>query len=484
MILIIENPELTHLSTEAIVYLQKNSNHHFKICGDKNILKTIIEFYTNGCRHFILSLIQDQLLELTGIFEKLIDAKFVSTAFCPTTDGIRLKNLLYTVSSDSYLKGLDLEEGLLVYKKFNPSIPFKNKNFYCCSLLDFNKEEAANHKNIYIFGQIWPEVIEKLTDQNHKLWGLASPPPENLIFPNKILELKVIYPQPSIRPHQNTFWNQLTKIRNFSLTNPSNSIYPFLLNQDWNELIELGIITSKRINNGYYISSETNLSSFYNMDNDYIQIKGPIVQISQKEEKDLGYPIFKSKKIESKIKKHHKLGARKFILDASTKQLIKILNSEKWTDSLFICPFTSDPDLRRANSNFLFSLEEDKQTLSEICRQHKNIFFILGEDKSVNKFVIIKELSIRKISYFTVKEVLKEKVLPAYEGTIYVVANEEEWDKIKNLSRRRGQNLLKYQSKSLCNPLFYGQNYWLDNIKNLYKFDIGFLFRFGYIVDC
>jgi hypothetical protein len=257
---------------------------------------------------------------------------------------------------------------------------------------------------------IWSLVFDNLLpDRRYAIYSVESYPPRGIKVPANVDALNINYPKSSIITQINSTWNVISKDPDFSYSDCVTDTFSLLINQDWQLLKDLFMISLTLTQGDRFISRYLPLYNFTiksNNSNRHVKRAAKhycyvwLMHESYENPYSLANARYLLKTnrrlskfrvvddIKSAVKKYYKAGFRNFILDAPS-DFIKPVQKMKLHDSLFICNRSTDPTLRVPGSNFLFALCDDDTHIQDRGYAIKyatndHYHYILGTSDNVN----------------------------------------------------------------------------------------------------
>lgn len=425
IILIIINEDVVQFNREAIEYLKENIDNKLIFISDDNIADDINHHYQQGVRYFILYTLSQQILEIDDIISSKKDAVFIS----PTSTVLKLRgrhsNLYFVSAANNYLNPLitkiSILDTCLVYDNEEDAFVdevvhiFSTFNIPTFSINDPNiSDQLASYYNITMVStnrDIFENIAEALNDrqENHFIFSIELVPSETFEFPKNVVGFTAHFPKTTLVPQLHSYWNIVSKNPQFTYTYPSIGCLPFLVNVQGNlmdyvgDLKRLHLISNSRIETGLLRFSYLQFVGIklrYNLTNSYIdkyqfRSKEAIWLISRDQDnksKLLNIQFLKHYQLFQKfvftddfalsVKDYYDAGFRLFVLDGPSKMVEpvhRLVCLGNFKDALFICLRATTNRLRKAGSNFLFPILDDKT----MVRYHLFIQSRATDDKSV-----------------------------------------------------------------------------------------------------
>jgi len=554
---IIQDPELA-LPDEALQYLKLNSKP-FAIYPNSGADIIIYREYNNGVRHFILNIISVEIIALLPVILSLSDAKFVATASTLISLRGAAPNLYFTLASDKYI---DLVANNL--RGFIPTICVVYDNItdpYVKGVVDifiahgyptFEVSDFTwqNYANLLVVtvpfdSSIWQTITDNLLPPPHiyTIYSISVTPSLVVTKPTNVSNVSIIYPNPTVIPQLNSYWNIACKDPNWDMLPPWFGIYPLLTNQKWDESILIS--PTFQINGFYYnrLLSSAPIHPRFNLQNPNVLHKptGYIWLISDKyvtkyTKANLKYlkqtnplicRIRTTSDLQCAVKKYWCQGYRQFVLQASSDQIERVqkLNLK---GGVFVCTRSTSPTVRSPGSPYIFGLTDDNTMIDEKLVSIWKIsgfksIVIIGTSDNVNipnfrahlDELGIPWLDVNNLSKLppNVIYVLSVGDLGDYQYVLdYIIANKSKYPYINRIvnygeyitedqyklmnqifpsegipvvnNYNSSQPFLESEYSEISRPLYFIDEvvfYDLSNI--LLKYPLDFLFAFGYLID-
>lgn len=453
-------------SEETQVYLQAMTKNKLvfyvnnSIENTKNII--IDEYSKRGTRNFVLNLLSSDIIILKPLLEKYKDAKFVATISSLISLRNSIENLYFTSSSDVYLYyisdvGLGYNTCIVYDKKENPYVEevinifgSKGTKYYEYKSTEWHKYEVLVLVSTDF--DIWYYVTENIpTKNNYTLWSLQLKPPSDIRYKPNITDVGVIYPQSTIKPHFNTYWNiNGSTNKDFTAISYFRGVYTMLSSIDWRKLIDMNLISKTDQVNGMYQSKYIQNSNYVpknNIINDHLHDHPRYVWLLEDEYVDKYVldniklvtdknPLIEKVKIVKTdivkyVYRYYKMGYVDFILDASSTS-IKKLQQKKFNKCVFFCTRATDPTIRHPNTPYLYGLEDDTTMIEDLIVSINNvtnngIICVMGESNNINIEEYKRVLTKNNIKYVNVDNL---KSIDFNTIGIISVGNDDTFDKV------------------------------------------------------
>jgi len=387
--------------------------------------------------------------------------------------------------------------------------------------------------NINIISMIIPKLA---STKRYIIYLIELIPNFNIVYPNNIDKVTILFPKSTVSSQINSYWNQICSDFKYLISDPPYSSLPILLQYDPNVLIENFLISTKLSDNSVFFSRYLPLYP-----NIKLEILSPYKKFSKC--KQIIWLINKTKKNNYKIRniefnyknvhiaiftnnfkkyvqKYYCLGYRKFVLDAPTIYLLKI---PIYQDCVYICPITTDVKFRKNKENFVYCLCNDQIIVSDLIYQMslltKQCVVLSNSDNTrisdyqsyleQNNIVYVKYSNLVKIPVNTtfigilgtnqqcdeiINYIINSKLSINFcrRFNNYFTSDQENKLKLYNISYdsiingTTFQPFLdsKYTQSVIPQRLVQQQLYNYLNISNvIFKFNVNFLYRFGYYVS-
>lgn len=462
-VVLIQNPQIQTLPDDALKYLTSKSLFELIIYDNSDTKNTILNEYSKGVRHFILSLTSEEIIMISDILNQLLDAKFVAVQSTLQTLRGTFKNVYFTSASNIYIAYIanlfqslnaclvyDYEtnpyiiEVIDIFKKAGiPTFKFDDSGWKSYALLVL----ASLDKNI------WTIVNDNVDpDRQYNIVSLQAYPDPNLVFAPNIIAMNIAFPDATVQSQQNSYWNIISNPNaKFSMTANYSNIYPLLLNVDWDTLIKFNFMSLNNFTNGFYVSKyllKSNIKLKYNLCNRYVNVCPKYIWLIDASYvtdwviNNLNYlkktlPTIKRIKISTNIScdvcYYWNKGYRNFILDAPS-NLVREVQKINLKQSFFVCPRSTDPTLRKIGGNCVFSLIDDNSFVNDLISTINSatlnrLYCVIGTSNNINIPLFVKQLDINGVKHVMIDEL---DSIPDDTVAIISVGNDSDFQKVFN----------------------------------------------------
>jgi hypothetical protein len=473
LIAIIESADFA-LPEPAVEYLKDNSINKFKIYSSVGAKQTIIRLYNKGVRKFILNMYTTECIVIFPTLKSLEKASFVNTSCGLSSRRGLVPNIFFTQNSNNYhvkyvtqyFRSIQKDTCFIYDNPSNVTVNemiklYEEEGYVTCFIKDLSWRKYSNLITFFVISESMKILFDNLySEQKYSIYNSSGQISSNIFTPpQNVIQLSLLYPKTTVMPQINSYWNILTKFKDYSQSNFYLNMFPILVNQDWKFLEQQKIISTDKLRIGIYFSRYLPLypaTPSYNLINSNLDINSKYVWLNEYINSNTTWNLkyihkinptilFKhSSDLAKSVLYYYNKGYRIFVLQGSSKQVANVQKLEL-KDSLFICNQSTDPSIRKSGSQYLFTLTDDYSMINTIYK-NKETVFVVGESDNINIKDI--KLYLEKNGFYCI-DIDNLRELDKNIEIIYLVGNNENY-----------KTLLKYlethKFKKLQNVIKYG----------------------------